>query len=139
MARNVTIAGMDSGGRMFSDFRGNDFGCSLSILSKANSNFKLKMFQILIREELGTLPKKPKLIKFMYCLCKGRRPVPNHQVALLPAISLFWFHHLPQDQGHHDHLHQSRGRGESAGKAHPLKVTHRHFSLLSAHQRSLRM
>ena len=57
MARNVTIAGMDSGGRMFSDFRGNNFGCPLSILSQANSNFKLKMFQILIREELGTLQK----------------------------------------------------------------------------------
>lgn len=51
----------------------------------------------MIRVELGTLPKKPVLLKLIYCFCKLPTSVPNQEVAPLSALLHFWFHHLPQD------------------------------------------
>ena len=51
----------------------------------------------MIREELGTLPKKPVWMKLIYCLCGIQMSVSNQQMALLQALPQFWLLHLSQE------------------------------------------
>lgn len=51
----------------------------------------------MIREELGTLPKKPVWLKLIYCLCGIQMSVSNQRMALLQALPQFWLLCLPQE------------------------------------------
>lgn len=87
----------DSSGGMSSEFGTTYFECSLSVPTQVGFNFKQKMFQILLGVELGTLPKRPVLLKLIYCLCSIPGPLAIQQEEVLQALGHFWLPELPRE------------------------------------------